>query len=273
MDSLSDTSWDAFLVSLDGLKSNLTNIETAIAYRYIDASKELSRQYFRVTRPHLRLLSIDSKIFSELDKQVEQLFISASNNGSLTTISSVTKILLEIAQRVSVLREYRLSDISFDATAPQVLSIDDQEEKIISTIHSLVPSAARSYRQAILDVSDITRVSYRGPANEFREALREVLDHLAPDEDIMAQDGFTLENNQKSPTRRQKVRYILNARKAAVKIPEELLELIDSKIAGIAGATYSLANVTAHIDTERVEVLRVRRYTSLVLSEILAIPD
>jgi len=221
-------------------------------------------------------LAIDSQTLNEFDKQIEHLFISTNNQASPKDIANSSNEILVLAEKISLLREYRLSDISFEEATPRAASISEQEEKIISTIHDLVPSASRSYRQAILDTTDLTRASYRGPANEFREAFREVLDYLAQDSDVIAQSGFKLEEGQANPTRQQKVRYILKARKtpkSAAKIPEDLLDIIDSKIAGITGATYTLANVTAHIETERIEVLRVRRYILLVLSELLAIPE
>jgi hypothetical protein len=54
------------------------------------------------------------------------------------------------------------------------------ESRLFEAITALIPSAGLSYRQAILDLADSTRVSFRGPAAELREVLREILDHLAP---------------------------------------------------------------------------------------------
>jgi hypothetical protein len=276
MDPDQDSSWDTFLESLQALKVHISKVDFEGNPVHLEAVKNVSRLYFRVTRPQLRILTIDSQVIGELDARVESLFTNANNGAAPGTIIQSINAILNQADKVSLMREYRLSDISFEAAAPRVSSITDQEEQVISTIHNLVPSAARSYRQAILDSADTTRISYRGPANEFREALREVLDHLAPDPDVTGKAGFSFEENQSTPTRKQKVRFILNARRtprAAAKVPEELADLIDNKVAGITGATYTLANVTAHIETERIEVLRVRRYTLLVLSEILAIPE
>lgn len=276
MDSIQDSSWNTFLASSHNLGDEVNTLRTDDNQPHLEIAKKLSHQYFRVARAQLRILSIDPDVIGELDTIIEGIFGLAENRANSEAFLPLTENLQIIIKKVSLLREYRFSDISFDASAPRASSITEQEEHLLATISDLVPSAARSYRQAILDSADTTRVSYRGPANEFREALRETLDYLAPDEDIMAQDGFQLEDGQKNPTRRQKIRYILTARKtpkSSAKIPEDLSELIDSKIAGIAGATYTLANVTAHIETERIEVLRVRRYILVVLSEILSIPE
>ncbi|HEU0018349.1 MAG TPA: hypothetical protein VFQ31_08360 [Methyloceanibacter sp.] len=55
-------------------------------------------------------------------------------------------------------------------TAPHT----DEDEHIIRKLDALVPSAALSYKQAILDLRDDSRVSFYGPALELREALREI---------------------------------------------------------------------------------------------------
>jgi hypothetical protein len=276
MDSSQDSTWDAFTESVQALKIHTSNVDSDGNLNYLNDAKNVARIYFRVARPQLRILTIDSQVIGELDRSVESLFTSANNGAAPATIVQCVSGILIQAEKTSLLREYRISDISFEEAAPRASSITSQEEQVISTLHDLVPSAARAYRQAILDSADTTRLSYRGPANEFREALREALDHLAPDSDVTSKPGFSFEDNQTTPTRKQKVRFILNARKtprAAAKVPEELADLIDNKVAGITGATYTLANVTAHIETERIEVLRVRRYTLLVLSEILAISE
>jgi hypothetical protein len=58
-----------------------------------------------------------------------------------------------------------------------------------------------------------TAATFRGTASELREALRETLDHLAPDEDVMKAPGFKLERDRKAPTQKQKVRFILRSRR------------------------------------------------------------
>ncbi len=276
MDPVQDASWDDFSASAQTLRLDAGNAMISHGPAPLEAAKALSRQYFRVARPQLRVLAIDSQSLAELDSILESLFRASMNGAAPEVISDLTGLLSGLVDKVSLLREYRLSDISFNESVPRVSSTSQQEQQLISTIEKLVPSAAMSYRQAILDSGDATRYSYRGPANEFREALREVLDHMAPDSDVKAQPGFALEADQTQPTRRQKVRYILNARRIprpAAQVQEDLVDVIDNKVAGITGATYTLANVGAHIETGRIELLRIRRYTLLVLSEILSIPD
>jgi hypothetical protein len=72
-----------------------------------------------------------------------------------------------------------------------------------------VPSAALSYKQAIHDLKDDSRVSFRSPALELRETLREILDHLAPDSEVTAEPGYAQEKDRIGPTMKQKVRFIM----------------------------------------------------------------
>jgi hypothetical protein len=51
----------------------------------------------------------------------------------------------------------------------------DEDLQVIKRLEAVVPSAALSYDQAIRDLGDNDRISFRGPALELREALREVL--------------------------------------------------------------------------------------------------
>ena len=74
-----------------------------------------------------------------------------------------------------------------------------------------------------LDLRSPNRMSYRGPATDLRECLREVLDHLAPDDAVTSGSGFVLEKDRTSPTMKQKVRFILRSRglgKTALESPE-----------------------------------------------------
>ena len=64
------------------------------------------------------------------------------------------------------------------------------DERIISTLSDVCPAAAAAYAQGIKDLESTERASWRGPATELREALRETLDALAPDEDVESMPGY-----------------------------------------------------------------------------------
>ena len=85
------------------------------------------------------------------------------------------------------------------------------DERIIATLTEVCPAAAVSYAQGVKDLEALDRASWRGPATELREALRETLDALAPDKDVEAMPGYKHEPNATRPTMRQKAKFILRA--------------------------------------------------------------
>lgn len=153
------------------------------------------------------------------------------------------------------------------------------EGKLLRTLGELLPTAAISYRQALTDVRDDARLSFRGPALEFREVLREVLDHMAADADVMSSPGYKPEKDENGkdrtkPTMRQKVRFILKARgegKTGSAVPEDATNAVDAIVSKLTRSVYELGSLAAHVTSERVQVLNLKRYVEAVLHDILEI--
>jgi hypothetical protein len=138
----------------------------------------------------------------------------------------------------------------------------------------MLPVAAASYEQALLDVSQGGRASWRGTATELREVLREVIDHLAPDASVTAAPGFQMEENQTRPTQRQKVRFILRARRsssAALGVAEASLVTVEEAVANLARSTYTRGAVSTHSRTSNTEIRNLKRYADALLGELLEI--
>jgi len=272
-----DSEWDSFIGDFDDLKRNIikSSVEKISATKYRDSSKAVAQLYFRRIRPGLLLIALEREIISELDTAIKNLFrLSMKVNRRSTYVKNLGKAE-QLLESIAILRELHYSDEAFAEASPDAPEMSQHERLIYDSMMDLVPSAARSYRQAILDLSIETRLSYRGAANELREALREVLDHLAPDDEIQGEPGFKLEQGQTKPTRKQKARHILRARgqgRTASKVPEDMIEAFEEKLAVVVSATYSRTNLSTHVQTERQEVLRLKRYVDTVLSELLAIP-
>ena len=146
------------------------------------------------------------------------------------------------------------------------------ETQILTTLHKLVPSAGLSYEQALRDLRGAPRISYRGTAVELREALREVLDHLAPDADVMRSPGFKLEKDMTRPTMKQKAQFILKARGAvsgAISTPKDAIQRVEDASASLARSVYTRGSVSTHVATTREEVLTMKPYVDGVLAELL----
>jgi hypothetical protein len=106
----------------------------------------------------------------------------------------------------------------------------------------------------------------------LREALRETLDHLAPDEEVKAMPGFTLEKDQKGPTMKQKVRFILKARgqsKSSSVVPEQSSNTVEEMVGTLTRSIYNLSSVATHVASERKAVIQIRRYVVAALHDIL----
>ena len=147
----------------------------------------------------------------------------------------------------------------------------EEDEQIISKVDALVPSAALSYKQAILDLKDDSRVSFRGPALELREALREILDHLAPDSEVTAAPGYVEERDRAGPTMKQKVRFIMKkkGKRSSSDVPEQTVTAFEEAIAALTRAVYERSSKATHVASERQTVVQLRRYVVALLHEII----
>jgi hypothetical protein len=153
-------------------------------------------------------------------------------------------------------------------------SHSEAEQKILSDLTNRLPSAALSYRQALSDLSDAERVSFRGTAHELREAVREVLDQLAPDEKVLKAPSFKLERDRTKPTMKQKVRFIFKDQQRSLTESgpaENAVDAIAETIASMARSTSERGSMSAHTEQTKTEVLKVKRYVEAVLQDILEV--
>jgi hypothetical protein len=149
------------------------------------------------------------------------------------------------------------------------LSGDDMQ--IVKKLQAIVPSAAQSYEQAILDLSDGDRISFRGPALELREALREILDHFAPDSEVISEPGYEHERDRRAPTMKQKVRFIMKkkGKRSSSPAPEQAASAFEEAVAALTRTIYELSSKAAHTASERQTVIQLRRYMVAILHEII----
>ena len=149
------------------------------------------------------------------------------------------------------------------------------DQFIIDTLREVCPSAAAAYSQAMQDLSTDARESWRGPATDLREALRETLDVLAPDDEVKKAPGFKLEKDAHGPTMKQKVRYILRNRgtpSGAMTAPESAVQGIEDIVGGLTRSVYTRSNISTHTATDKKEVVRVHAWVRLVFCDLLEVP-
>jgi hypothetical protein len=158
--------------------------------------------------------------------------------------------------------------------AAGVVVATSTERSIVETLSRILPAAAGSYEQCLLDLSGPSRRSYRGVAHELREVLRETLNYLAPDVEVMAEAGFKLEKDATRPTQRQKSLYVLRKRRLSreeISAPELAVSLVDELGAAITRSAYTRGAKDAHTASSAPEVRQLKMYIDAVLGELLEI--
>jgi hypothetical protein len=234
--------------------------------------RELVQDYFRSVRPTLIKLGLSDNALADLDGPAQELLRLAAGLNARASYVRSFRALHRARGAVERERELKLGETT---TSPRTdLITSGVEVQILTTLRALVPSAAQSYEQALLDLRSAPRVSYRGTAVELREALREVLDHLAPDADVIASPGFKLERDATRPTMKQKAQFILKARglaSGALATPRDAIQRIEDASASLARSVYSRGSMSTHVATTREEVLTMKPYVDGVLAELLQV--
>lgn len=243
-----------------GRGKNLGSAET------LPIAREMATIYFGSVRAELDVVKSRAGLVEEIDYCVQTILELAN--------SSREKILY-IGQ-TNELRPYLLEatiDMMKSRGAAQLV-LSETERAILDTLTSMLPASAASYEQVLRDIAQGGRVSWRGPANELRETLRNVIDHLAPDREVMAAPNFRLETDRTKPTQKQKVRHILKARRisnSAVTTAEGSLATVDEAVASLARSTYDRGSASSHTASTVKEIKNLKRYADALLAELLEI--
>ncbi|MGD0695783.1 MAG: hypothetical protein ABSB82_13100 [Terriglobia bacterium] len=249
-----------------GKSVNLNDRETR------DSVVELATSYFSDCREGVANTIGQTDTLLPIDALCQDLLrLSQGNNSRKAYVKALGTLRKELAE-LNVACLSRVSSKGISGTSLSDLS--KAEELILRTLDDYVPSAAASYRQGILDLQAHNRLSYRGTASEFREALRETLDHLAPDVQVMKQPGYKLEQSQTKPTMKQKVRFVLSSRerrKTQTESAEKSVDLVESLTGDVTRAVYNRASLATHVESARTEVHRIKRYVDTVLFDLLEI--
>lgn len=243
-----------------------------------------SQVFSEKTRGSLRALA--ERYFSEIRPT---LIDETSDQVHITAINAAMQRLIELCHRrgmassyIELLRTAKKHLIQLDSKLISNLPTGNSEAqektpadvRIITTLRALVPSAALSYEQALIDLASPERLSWRGPATDLREALRETLDHLAPDSEVKAAPGYKDEPDARGPTMKQKVRFILKNREASRSIAattEDATKSVDEAIGNFVRSVYTRSSVSTHTPTNKDEVLRVLDLVRVVLRELLEV--
>lgn len=230
--------------------------------------------YFRETKQALQRLGVTDATTKQLDAEMQHLIGLASGKNSKASYQNVVRKIKSQRKNIETGLEFLIGAEGPTSATPAPAALSAVEEAIIATLEKMIPSAGASYKQALLDLHVQGRISYRGTAAELREVVREVLDYLAPDADVMAAAGFKLEEGLKGPSMKQKVRFILRARKvpdAAKQTAEDSIKHVDENIPSLGRSVYNRGSMDVHTGRTREEVLNFKLYADAILGELLEI--
>jgi hypothetical protein len=263
------------LTALDQISEDVTKLATAVdaprtktvpSAVVQPTARRIARTYFESVRPELQGVQNRPGLIEEIDFVLQGMLRLATapreKQAYLGHIAELRPFLLEAT--IDVMK----------ARGSSRLVLSTTERAILQTLERMLPSSSTSYEQALRDIAEGTRVSWRGTATELREVLREVIDHLAPTDQVIASAGFQFEPGQGSPTQKQKVRFILRARRnssAAVAVAEASLATAEEAVAALARSTYRRSSASTHAPTDSTEIRSLKRYVDALLGELLEI--
>jgi hypothetical protein len=271
---LDPTEWSELLSRLEALRRDIAGHRAVTVGRQAarDQANSVVQQYFRVSRPHLVELGFTDTDLVELDDQMQELLRLANVVSAKAAYAKGIRKARRLLDQIEVSREMQLG-MAYSSLALAESHPSDVERAIIETLTTLLPGAALGYQQALIDLADGQRRSYRGVAAELREVVREVLDRLAPDDDMKAA-GIRIDQGQSGYTQKQKVRHILRSRglpENARKVPEESVQLIEELTASLTRSVYVRGSISTHVGSPAEEVRQLKLYVDGILGELLEI--
>ena len=232
----------------------------------LEGARGLVDGYFRTDRPLLIDEFGDESIFRDVDALLQDLLrltqVRTRRGRYLENLGALEKAWGEVELRCMPLARKMVGN-------PQVT---DTQYSMLRMLENVCPTAAVCYQQALWDLADSSRKSWRGTAAELREALREVLDKLAPDEVVAQSSGFRLEEGARAPTMKQKARFILKSRnwsESARKPVEDATDVVEEKVGNFVRSVYTKSSSSVHIERNRKEVLSVLRFLEAAFAELL----
>jgi hypothetical protein len=206
----------------------------------------------------------------EVDSAVQLLLEASYRNTTVTAYGRIFRGLREALLRM------RVAMVAGVATVTSAPSRSVDAERIVERLEEFSPAIADSYRQVLSDLEDANRISFRGTANDLREILREVVDGLAPDEDVRRASWYVptdSEGQRKNrPTMADRTRFAIEAqrtRRGNARQVSTTVERVDDLLGAIVRSTYDRASAAVHSGRARTEVQGQLRYLNAILLELL----
>lgn len=264
------TTLSSYIQRVEGLRKDLNKVKSTQLQSQLQRSllRALVEEYFSSIRQSIIGNSENDPLVSVVDSHMQELLLLCHKKG---TVKKYKDILTKVKSGLITLDSRMVAVV---VNSKPLTKVNSTDVEILKTLDQIVPSASLSYRQALEDLNTENRTSWRGPATELREALRETLDHLAPDAEVKGMPGYVQAKETNGPTMKQKVRYILKKRglsNTLTEPAENATETVDTIVGTFVRSVYTRSNVSTHTPTDKNEVLRLRDFVRVILSELLEI--
>jgi hypothetical protein len=266
--------WDEISEQVEKLYGSIKKVSSVAvnSTQIKQDAKRIVQNYFREARPAIGKLGISESDLALTDEIFQTLNSLAQSNNRKTTYQELLRRLREQLVQQGIRRHVLAGQKGSSQLTPQ-------QTTIILTLKAMIPSAASSFEQAIVDLADTNRLSYRGTAAELREVIRETIDNLAPDDTVSTSAGFQFEKDQHgkpraTPTMKQKVRFLLKSRGKgtnAVANAQDTLQQLESGPDNLARSIYNRGSAATHTAQVRKEIMTLQRYTEVLLADLLEI--
>lgn len=230
--------------------------------------------YSEYKTPFAQMLG-DEQMIALMDSKMDKLFNLASRRRTRRAVIGAA------GAAVTYLREELLMPVNraYWARSPERVPAG-RDETVAVRLRHLDPLLADGYEQAISDVEDAKRKSYRGPAAELREILTGVLHALAPNQSVEAEDWYkesrrSGKRDETTPTRAERTKYILRSRakgSAVTDSAEAHMVSVEDRLGSVVNATYRRGAAATHLGAERDEIQNLLPYINALLRELLPPP-
>jgi hypothetical protein len=233
-------------------------------------AKSIAHLWFNDILPFTKLVSINEDVLRSIDDKMTTLI------SYTLRATKKTAYLLTLNEALKIYEKNIYIELHKDRGA--ILSGPPQNiynnSNIINGLANISESLSAGYQQVYQDLSDGTRISWRGTANELREVLRELLEILAPDAAVKKAKWFAQDPKTEGPTQEQRAKYILEQRalnKTQAPVIQETLTTVEESIARLVRKTYKRINNASHTQQDQEEIKNILNYFNLLIKELLGI--
>lgn len=221
-----------------------------------------------------QMLGGDDPHLAQISEMMEEILrVSSDGSARRTVVRSVANVCKKF-------RDDLLLPLNraYWSRAPE-RSPAGQDEGAAKRLRKLDAKVAADYEQAVLDIEDPDRISYRGAASELREVLTQVLHILAPTAEVQATDWYKEARKsgvvtEPKPTRAERTKFILRKQEQGTTgtgFAESYMSMVEERLSQVIGRTFARSNRSTHADSEKDELTRLLPYVNALLRELL--PD